>query len=171
MEHHSNIVPWHFLRERKGVVLKFIPVSDDGSFDIEAFEAAAVAADEDGRRHPHVERAGHDQPGREITEMAHARGVLVLVDGCQGAVHLQVDVQALGRRLLRLHRPQALRPDRHRRALRQGRAAGALPPYQGGGEMIDTVTLDQITYAEPPHRFEAGTPPILEAIGLGAAID
>ena len=96
MEHHANIVPWHFLRERQGVVLKLAPIDDDGSFDLDAFEKLLGAADQDRRDHAHVERARHRQPGRtRSSRIAHARGVPVLLDGCQAAVHQPVDVQAL----------------------------------------------------------------------------
>jgi cysteine desulfurase / selenocysteine lyase len=171
MEHHSNIVPWHFHRERKGAVLKWIDVKDDGSLDMEALEAAIgprtkmVAV-------THMSNVlGTVNPIARIVEIAHARGVPVLVDGSQGAVHETVDVSALGVDFYvftghKLYGPTGI-------GVLYGKydLLAAMQPYQGGGEMIDTVTLDGITYNEPPHRFEAGTPPIVQAIGLGAAID
>jgi cysteine desulfurase/selenocysteine lyase len=171
MEHHSNIVPWHFHRERKGAVLKWIDVKDDGSLDMDAFEAAIgprtkmVAV-------THMSNVlGTVNPIAKIVEIAHARGVPVLVDGSQGAVHQKVDVEALGVDFYvftghKLYGPTGI-------GVLYGKydLLAAMQPYQGGGEMIDTVTLDGITYNEPPHRFEAGTPPIVQAIGLGAAID
>jgi cysteine desulfurase/selenocysteine lyase len=171
MEHHANIVPWHFLRERKGVVLKFVPVSDEGVLDLEAFQrllgprTKVVAL-------THMSNVlGTVNPVTEITAMAQAAGALVLIDGCQGVVHKPIDVKAIGCDFYvfsghKLYGPTGI-------GILYGRAEklAALPPYQGGGEMIGQVTLDEITYADPPHRFEAGTPPILEAIGLGAAVD
>jgi cysteine desulfurase/selenocysteine lyase len=171
MEHHSNIVPWHFLRERKGVVLKFAPVRDDGALDMEAFRALLgpktrlVAIS-------HMSNVlGTINPAMEIVAEAHAAGVPVLLDGCQAIVHMAVDVQALDADFYvfsghKLYGPTGI-------GVLYGKAdrLAALPPYQGGGEMIGTVALDAITYADPPHRFEAGTPPIIEAIGLGAAVD
>ncbi|WP_334163431.1 cysteine desulfurase [Phenylobacterium sp.] len=171
MEHHANIVPWHFLRERKGVVLRFVPVTDDGQLDLEAFQrllgpkTRVVALS-------HMSNVlGTINPAMELTRMAHEAGAVVLLDGCQAVVHKPVDVKALDVDFYafsghKLYGPTGIgilygKPER----------LAALPPYQGGGEMIGTVTLDEITYADPPHRFEAGTPPILEAIGLGAAID
>ena len=171
MEHHSNIVPWHFHRERKGAVLKWIDVGDDGALDMQAFEAAIgprtkmVAV-------THMSNVlGTVNPIARIIEIAHARGVPVLIDGSQGAVHETVDVQALGADFYvftghKLYGPTGI-------GVLYGKydLLAAMQPYQGGGEMIDTVSLDTVTYNEPPHRFEAGTPPIVQAIGLGAAID
>jgi cysteine desulfurase/selenocysteine lyase len=170
MEHHSNIVPWHFHRERKGAMLKWIDVRDDGSLDMDAFEAAIgprtkmVAV-------THMSNVlGTVNPIAKIIEIAHAKGVPVLIDGSQGAVHETVDVQALDADFYvftghKLYGPTGI-------GVLYGKydLLAAMQPYQGGGEMIDTVTMDGITYNEPPHRFEAGTPPIVQAIGLGAAI-
>ncbi len=170
MEHHSNIVPWHFLRERKGAVLKWIPVRDDGSLDM------AVYGDLLGPRTrmvavTHMSNVlGTINPVAEITRMAHAAGAQVLIDGCQGAVHCSLDVQAIGCDFYVLTGHKLYGPTGIGALIGTAEALEALPPYQGGGEMIETVTEDAVTYAKPPHRFEAGTPPILEAIGLGAAI-
>lgn len=171
MEHHANIVPWHFLRERKGVVLKFCPVTDRGELDLEAFQRllgpkTKVVA------FSHMSNVlGTINPVTDLTRMAHEAGALVLIDGCQGVVHKPVDVKAIDADFYvfsahKLYGPTGI-------GILYGKAErlAALPPYQGGGEMIGTVTLENVTYADPPHRFEAGTPPILEAIGLGAAID
>lgn len=171
MEHHSNIVPWHLLRERRGAVLKWIPVLDDGSLDLDAY-AALLGPRTRMVAVTHMSNVlGTINPVRAMTEMAHAAGARVLVDGCQGAVHAAPDVQAIGCDFYvftghKLYGPTGV-------GVLYGREAAleALPPYQGGGEMIEQVTRERVTYAEPPHRFEAGTPPILEAIGLGAAID
>ena len=171
MEHHANIVPWHFLRERKGVVLKFIPVLDDGRLDMKAYKGLLsdktkmVAV-------THMSNVlGTVNDVAEIVRLAHAAGAPVLLDGCQGVVHTKVDVKALDVDYYvfsghKLYGPTGI-------GVLYGKAErlAALPPYQGGGEMIASVSLDKITYADPPHRFEAGTPAILEAVGLGAAIE
>jgi cysteine desulfurase/selenocysteine lyase len=171
MEHHANIVPWHFLRERKGVVLKFVPISDDGVLDLEAFQrllgprTRVVAVS-------HMSNVlGTVNPVQDIARMAHEAGALVLVDGCQGIVHKPVDVKALDVDFYAFSGHKLYGPTGIGILYGKAERLAALPPYQGGGEMIGTVTLEAITYADPPHRFEAGTPPIIEAIGLGAAID
>ncbi|KQU96522.1 cysteine desulfurase [Devosia sp. Root105] len=171
MEHHSNVVPWHFHRERKGAVLKWVDVRDDGSFDIDAFEAALSPKTRMVAITHMSNVLGTVTPIKEIVEIAHARKIPVLVDGSQGAVHLKVDVQELGVDFYvftghKLYGPTGI-------GVLYGRydLLADMQPYQGGGEMIDTVTRDTVTYNEPPHRFEAGTPPIVQAIGLGAAID
>ena len=171
MEHHSNVVPWHFHRERKGAVLKWVDVRDDGSFDLDAFEAALSPRTKMVAITHMSNVLGTVTPIKEIVEIAHARGIPVLVDGSQGAVHLKVDVQDLGVDFYiftghKLYGPTGI-------GVLYGRydLLAEMQPYQGGGEMIDTVTRDAVTYNEPPHRFEAGTPPIVQAIGLGAAID
>ena len=171
MEHHSNIVPWHFLRERQGAALKWVDVRDDGSFDIDAFEAALSPRTRMVAITHMSNVLGTVTPVGEIVEIAHARGIPVLVDGSQGAVHQRVDVRDWGVDFYvftghKLYGPNGVGVlyGRHEH-LKQMR------PYQGGGEMIETVTRDTVTYNDPPHRFEAGTPPIVPAIGLGAAID
>ena len=171
MEHHSNIVPWHFHRERRGAVLKWVDVGDDGSFDIDRFEAALTPRTRMVAITQMSNVLGTVTPIKRIVEMAHARKIPVLVDGSQGAVHLQVDVRELGVDFYvftghKLYGPTGI-------GVLYGRydLLADMQPYQGGGEMIDTVTMDAVTYNEPPHRFEAGTPPIVQAIGLGAAID
>ncbi|KQW76873.1 cysteine desulfurase [Devosia sp. Root413D1] len=171
MEHHSNVVPWHFHRERKGAVLKWVDVRDDGSFDIDAFEAALSPKTRMVVITHMSNVLGTVTPIKQIVEIAHARKIPVLVDGSQGAVHLKVDVQELGVDFYvftghKLYGPTGI-------GVLYGRydLLADMQPYQGGGEMIDTVTRDTVTYNEPPHRFEAGTPPIVQAIGLGAAID
>jgi len=171
MEHHSNIVPWHFHRERKGAVLNFVDVRDDGSFDIDAFEKALTPKTKMVAVTHMSNVLGTVTPIKEIIEIAHARGIPVLVDGSQGAVHLKVDVQDLDVDFYvatghKLYGPTGIGVLYGKFDLLKN-----MQPYQGGGEMIDIVTVDGITYNEPPHRFEAGTPPIVQAIGLGAAID
>jgi len=171
MEHHSNIVPWHFLRERKGAVIRWAPVDDDGNFLIDEFEKLL------GDRTRMVaithmsNMLGTQVPIKEVVRLAHARGIPVLVDGSQAAVHLDVDVRDLGCDFYvftghKLYGPTGI-------GVLYGRyeQLEALPPFNGGGEMIRDVYEDRVTYGEPPYRFEAGTPPIVQAIGLGAAID
>ncbi len=171
MEHHANIVPWHFLRERKGVVLKFIPVLDDGRLDMEAFKGLLSEKTKMVAVTHMSNVLGTVNDVAEIVRLAHAAGAPVLLDGCQGVVHSKVDVKALDVDFYvfsghKLYGPTGI-------GVLYGKAErlAALPPYQGGGEMIGSVSLDKITYADPPHRFEAGTPAILEAVGLGAAIE
>jgi cysteine desulfurase/selenocysteine lyase len=170
MEHHANIVPWHFLRERHGIVLKFIPVTDDGRLDMEAYRALLGPRTRMVAVGHMSNVTGTVNPVAAIIAEAHAAGALTLIDGAQAVVHGVVDVQALDADFYvfsshKLYGPTGI-------GVLYGKAdrLAALPPYQGGGEMIGRVTLEGITYADPPHRFEAGTPPILEAIGLGAAI-
>ncbi len=171
MEHHSNIVPWHFHRERKGAVLKWIDVRDDGSLDMDAFEAA-IGPKTKMVAVTHMSNVlGTVNPIARIIEIAHAKGVPVLIDGSQGAVHETVDVQALDADFYVFTGHKLYGPTGIGVLYGKYELLAAMQPYQGGGEMIDTVTMDAITYNEPPHRFEAGTPPIVQAIGLGAAID
>jgi len=171
MEHHSNIVPWHLLRERKGAVLKWAPIRDDGSLDMEAF-AALLGPKTRVVAVTHMSNVlGTINPIAEITRLAHAAGARVLVDGCQGAVHATPDAQAVGCDWYVITGHKLFGPTGIGALYGTTDALESLPPYQGGGEMIETVTKDQIRYAKPPHRFEAGTPPILEAIGLGAALE
>jgi cysteine desulfurase / selenocysteine lyase len=170
MEHHSNIVPWHFLRERKGAVIKWAPIADDGTFLLDAFEKLLTPRTKIVAITHMSNVLGTIVPIREVVRLAHARGIAVLVDGSQAAVHLPVDVRDLdcdfycftGHKLYGPTGIGVLYGKRER--------LKAMPPYMGGGEMIGDVTEDMVTYAEPPHRFEAGTPPIVQAIGLGAAL-
>ncbi|WP_407051915.1 cysteine desulfurase [Methyloraptor flagellatus] len=170
MEHHSNIVPWHFLRERKGAVIKWVPVSDDGVFDFEAFEKLLSPRTKIVSVTHMSNVLGTVVPIKEVARAAHAVGAKVIVDGAQGAVHLPVNVQDLGVDFYgitghKLYGPTGIGVLWGRREL-----LAAMPPFLGGGEMIKDVTEDLVTYGEPPHRFEAGTPPIIEAVGLGAAL-
>ena len=170
MEHHSNIVPWHFHRERKGAVIKWVDVRDDGSFDLDAFAATLT----DRTRMVAVTHMsnvlGTVTPIKEVIEIAHARGIPVLIDGSQGAVHTGVDVQALDADFYVMTGHKLYGPPGIGVLYGKYDLLAEMQPYQGGGEMIDAVTMDTITYNEPPHRFEAGTPPIVQAIGLGAAL-
>ena len=171
MEHHSNIVPWHFLRERQGAVLRWVDVRDDGSLDIEALDAAInpktklVAI-------THMSNVlGTVTPLKEIVARAHAKGVPVLADGAQGAVHEIVDVQALDIDFYTLTGHKLYGPTGIGALYAKRGHLKAMRPFNGGGEMIREVTQDIVTYADPPARFEAGTPPIIEAVGLAAAMD
>ena len=171
MEHHANIVPWHFLRERKGVVLKFVPVLDDGSLDLSAIPDLLTGRTKVVALTQMSNVLGTINPVAEIARIAHAAGAKVLVDGCQGVVHLDIDVKALGVDYYVFSSHKLYGPTGIGVLYGKEAALADLPPYQGGGEMIGEVRLEAITYADPPHRFEAGTPPIIEAIGLGAAIE
>jgi cysteine desulfurase/selenocysteine lyase len=171
MEHHSNIVPWHFIRERQGAKLVWAPVDDEGAFHIGDFvkcltdKTKLVAI-------THMSNAlGTVVNVKEICRIAHERGIPVLVDGSQGAVHMPVDVRDIDCDWYvmtghKLYGPSGIgvlygKPERLK----------AMRPFMGGGEMISEVTMETVTYNDPPHRFEAGTPPIVQAIGLGHALD
>ena len=171
MEHHANIVPWHFLREQKGVVLRFAPLLPDGALDMEALEGL-ISPRTRVVSVVHMSNVlGTVNPIRRIAALARAAGAVMVVDACQSVVHARLDVRHLDADFVafsghKLYGPTGI-------GVLWGRAdrLAALPPWQGGGEMIDRVDFDRITYAEPPLRFEAGTPPIVEAVGLGAAVD
>ena len=171
MEHHANIVPWHFLRERQGVVLKFVPVLEDGSLDLDAYRALLGPKTKVVALTHMSNVLGTVNPVAGMIADAHAVGAITLLDGCQAIVHQPVDVKALDVDFYVFSGHKLYGPTGIGALYGKAERLAALPPYQGGGEMIGTVTLDAITYADPPHRFEAGTPAILEAIGLGAAID
>ena len=171
MEHHSNIVPWHFLRERHGAVLKWAPVLGDGSLDMEALEAAIgprtrmVAL-------THMSNVLGTKPDvKAATRIAHDAGAQILIDGCQSGVHLDIDVQDIGCDFYVLTGHKIYGPSGIGALYGTSEALRRLRPYQGGGEMIEIVEEDRVTYNEAPHKFEAGTPPILQAIGFGEAID
>jgi cysteine desulfurase/selenocysteine lyase len=171
MEHHSNIVPWHFLRERKGAVIKWVDVEEDGSFSLDAF-AAALTEKTKIVAITHMSNVlGTITPLKEIIRLAHERGIPVLADGSQGAVHCDVDVRDLDVDFYVVTGHKLYGPTGIGALYAKKRWLENLPPYAGGGEMIETVTRDTVTYGAPPQRFEAGTPPIVEAIGLGAALD
>ncbi len=171
MEHHANIVPWYMLAERSGVILKYVPIRDDGSLDMDAFESMltpevkVVAV----THMSNVLGTINDIPA--IAAKVHAIGAKLMVDGCQGVVHMPVDVKALGADFYAFSAHKLYGPTGLGVLYARAELLEAMPPYQGGGEMIAHVTKDKITWNEPPHRFEAGTPAILEVIGLKAAID
>jgi cysteine desulfurase/selenocysteine lyase len=171
MEHHSNIVPWHFHRERRGAVIKWAPIDDDGNFLIEEFEKLLGPRTKMVAITQMSNALGTIVPIKDVIHIAHAKGIPVLVDGSQAAVHLPIDVQALDADFYAFTGHKTYGPSGIGVLYGKMEHLRRMPPYQGGGEMIGEVALDHITYAEPPHRFEAGTPAIVEAIGLGAALD
>ncbi len=171
LEHHSNIIPWQLLRDRTGIEIKVAPITDDGEFKLAALEnllsprtkLVAMA---------HMSNAlGTILPVREIVRLAHAAGAKVMLDGAQAAAHQTIDVRDIGCDFYvfsghKLYGPTGIGVLYARQELLE-----EMPPYMGGGEMIATVTFEKSTWARPPHKFEAGTPAIAQAIGLGAAID
>ena len=171
MEHHSNIVPWHFLRERRGAVIKWVPVDDEGNFLVEEYEKLFTPRTKMVAITHMSNVLGTVTPAEEIVRIAHAHGVPVLLDGAQSAVHRTVDVQALDCDFYVFTGHKVYGPTGIGVLYGKREWLERLPPYQGGGEMIRTVTEDAITYNDPPHRFEAGTPAIIEAVGLGAALE
>lgn len=171
VEHHSNIVPWQLLREATGCVLKIVPVNLDGSIDINEF-AKVIGPKTKLVAIAHVSNVlGTVLPVREIADLAHKAGAKLLLDGCQGIVHEFVDVQDIGCDFYVFSSHKLYGPTGIGVLWARFEHLDAMPPYQGGGDMIETVTFAKTTWAQPPAKFEAGTPPIAEAIGLGAAID
>jgi cysteine desulfurase / selenocysteine lyase len=171
MEHHSNIVPWHFIRERQGAKLVWIPIDDDGVLHIDDFikcltprtKLLAIT---------HMSNAlGTVTPIKEMIRIAHERGIKVLVDGSQSAVHLPVDVQDLDADFYVMTGHKLYGPTGIGVLYGKEQLLNSMRPFLGGGEMIRDVTMENVTYGDTPHRFEAGTPPIAEAIGLGAALN
>ncbi len=171
MEHHANIVPWQMLRDRLGLILKVAPIDDRGELLMEDFERLLG----DRTRLVAITHCsnvlGTVNPAKEIVRLAHDRGIPVLLDGAQAAVHGKVDVRDLDVDFYaftghKLYGPSGI-------GVLYGKAGllDKMPPYQGGGEMIETVSFEKATFKAAPHRFEAGTPPIAQAIGLGAAMD
>jgi cysteine desulfurase/selenocysteine lyase len=171
MEHHSNIVPWHFLRERQGAVIKWAPVDDEGNFLIDEFEKLLSPRTKMVAITQMSNALGTQVPVKEVVRLAHARGIPVLVDGAQGAVHLDVDVRDIDCDFYVMTGHKLYGPTGIGVLYGKYDLLAAMPPFNGGGEMIQDVFEDRITYGTPPHRFEAGTPAIVQAIGLGAAID
>jgi cysteine desulfurase/selenocysteine lyase len=171
MEHHANIVPWHFLRERQGAVIKWAPVDDDGNFLIDEFEKLLT----DRTRMVAITQMsnvlGSVVPVKEVVRIAHARGIPVLVDGAQSSVHMDVDVRDIDCDFFVITGHKLYGPTGIGALYGKYEHLAAMPPFNGGGEMIREVQRDHVSYGVPPHRFEAGTPPIVQAIGLGAAID
>ena len=170
MEHHSNIVPWHFLREQCGAVLKWVPVTDDGALDMEAYADMLGPRTEICVTHTNVQRAGHGDGCKNHYRPGACQKRSGFAGRMSGAVHLPTDVQALDVDFYVFSGHKFTDPAASAFYM-LSRKCWRMRPYRGGGEMIREVSLDDVTYADPPHRFEAGTPPIVEAIGLGAALD
>jgi cysteine desulfurase/selenocysteine lyase len=171
MEHHSNIVPWQMLCEEKGAKLRVIPMNERGELILEEYEkllgprTRMVAV-------THVSNAlGTINPIRQMIEMAHNAGALVLIDGAQAAPHMKVDVQALDADFYTLSGHKICGPTGIGILYGKTKLLDAMPPYQGGGDMIRTVTFEKTTYNDLPYKFEAGTPNIAGGIGMGAALD
>ena len=171
MEHHSNIVPWHFHRERKGAVIKWAPVDEDGNFLLEEFEKLFTSRTKIVAITQMSNAFGTIVPVKEVVRIAHAHNVPVLIDGSQAAVHLAVDVQDIDCDFYAFTGHKLYGPSGIGVLYAKKRWLDELPPYTGGGEMIREVTETNVTYGDPPHKFEAGTPAIVPAIGLAAAID
>jgi cysteine desulfurase / selenocysteine lyase len=171
MEHHSNIVPWHFHRERKGAVIKWAPVDADGNFLIEEFEKLITKRTKIVAITQMSNALGTIVPVKEVIRIAHAHNIPVLVDGSQAAVHLAVDVQALDADFYVFTGHKLYGPSGIGVLYAKKKWLDELPPFLGGGEMIREVSEETVTYGETPHKFEAGTPAIVPAIGLAAAID
>lgn len=171
LEHHSNIVPWQMLCEKTGAVLKVIPMNDNGTLKMDAFEnllsekTKLVFVN-------HVSNAlGTVNPVKEIIQKAHAVGAAVLLDGAQAAPHIKADVQELDVDFYAVSAHKMCGPTGVGMLYGKQEWLNKLPPYQGGGEMIATVTFEKTTYADLPHKFEAGTPDICGGIAFGAALD
>ncbi|TQF27909.1 cysteine desulfurase [Bradyrhizobium sp. UNPF46] len=171
MEHHANIVPWHFLRERQGAVIRWAPVDDHGNFLIDEFEKLLNARTRLVAITQMSNVLGSVVPVKEVVRLAHARGIPVLVDGSQAAVHMDVDVRDIDCDFYAITGHKLYGPTGIGALYGKFEHLATMPPFNGGGEMIREVSCDAVSYGEPPHRFEAGTPPIVQAIGLGAAID
>ena len=171
MEHHSNIVPWHFLRERQGAVIKWAPIDDEGNFLLDEFEKLLTERTRLVAITQMSNGLGTIVPVKEVVRIAHARGIPVLVDGAQGAVHLDIDVQDIDCDFYVLTGHKLYGPTGIGALYGKYEHLASMPPFNGGGEMIRDVFEDQVTYGDPPYRFEAGTPAIVQAVGLGAALD
>lgn len=171
MEHHSNIVPWYLLKEQMGIELKVIPIKDNGSVDVEAYKTLFSPRTKLVALSHASNVLGTINPIKDMTALAHEQGVPVLVDGAQAVPHMSVDVEALDCDFYvfsahKLYGPTGV-------GILYGKKTwlDAMPPYQGGGDMIETVSFSKVTYAKAPQKFEAGTPDIAGVIGLGAALD
>ena len=170
-EHHSNIVPWQILRERLGFSIKVAPVLDDGAFDFDAFKSMLSEKVKLVGVTQMSNVSGSVFPLKDIVKAAHAAGAVVVADGCQGVTHLPSDVRDSDCDFYafsghKLYGPTGIGVLYGRLSLLEN-----MPPFEGGGDMIKSVSFENSVWAEPPARFEAGTPPIMQAIGLGAAVD
>ncbi len=171
MEHHSNIVPWHFLRERYGAVLKFIPVTKVGELDLDGYKAMLSPKTKVVSVVHMSNVLGTVNPVKQMGEWAHAAGAIFVVDGTQAAVHMPIDVVDIDADLFCMTGHKLYGPTGIGALYGKSDILAHMQPFNGGGEMIEDVYEDHVTYNDAPHKFEAGTPPILQAIGLGAAID
>jgi len=171
MEHHANIVPWHFLRERKGAVLAWAPMTDRGELIIDKLDALITKRTKLVAVTHMSNVLGTVNPVKEIIRLAHAKGVPVLIDGSQAAVHMGVDVRDLDADFYVFTGHKTYGPSGIGVLYGKKHLLAAMRPYEGGGDMIESVTTDRVTYNQPPHRFEAGTPAIVESVGLGAALN
>lgn len=171
MEHHANIVPWHFLRERQGVVLKWVDVASDGSLDPQAVIDAITPKTKLIAVTQCSNVLGTVVDVKSITQGAHAKGVPVLVDGSQGAVHMPVDVQDIGCDFYAITGHKLYGPSGSGAIYIRPERMAEMRPFMGGGDMIKEVSKDQVIYNDPPMKFEAGTPGIVQTIGFGVALD
>jgi cysteine desulfurase/selenocysteine lyase len=171
MEHHSNIVPWHFLRERYGAVIKWAPIDEEGNFLIDEFEKLLGPRTKMVAITQMSNMLGTEVPVKQVVRLAHERNIPVLVDGAQSTVHLDIDVRDLDCDFFVFTGHKLYGPTGIGILYGKHKHLEAMPPFNGGGEMIREVFEDRVTYGDPPHKFEAGTPAIVQAIGLGAAVD
>jgi cysteine desulfurase/selenocysteine lyase len=171
MEHHSNIVPWQLMAERQGATVRAVPVTDIGELDLDAYEAMIGPKTRLVALSWVSNSLGTVNPARRIVEIAHAKGVPVLLDGAQAAPHIPIDVQAIGCDFLAFSGHKMLGPTGVGVLYARGDWFDRLPPYQGGGDMIETVTIEKTTYAKAPSKFEAGTPNIGSVVAFRAAIE
>ena len=170
-EHHANIVPWQMVAEKTGAVVRAFPMEEDGSFRMGAL-TDMITAKTRIIAIPHVSNVlGTVFPVADIAKHARSAGALLVVDGCQGVVHMPVDLQALGADFYVFSGHKLYGPNGVGVLWGRGDILADMPPFLGGGDMIDRVMVERSTYADPPQRFEAGTPAIAETIALGAAID
>ena len=170
-EHHSNIVPWHFLRERKGVKLRWIECNKDGSFDIDAIDNVLTPRVKLLAITQMSNATGAILPIKDIIKRANERGIVTVIDGSQAAVHMPVDVRDLDCDFYAVTGHKLYAPSGIGALYAKRKHLQSMRPYRGGGEMIREVARDNITYADSPHRFEAGTPPIAQAIAFGSALE
>jgi cysteine desulfurase/selenocysteine lyase len=171
MEHHANIVPWHMLRERKGAVLKWAPIADNGQFLLDELERMITPRTKLIALTHMSNVLGTVVPIEAVSQIARQRGVTLFVDGAQSCVHMNVDVQALDVDFLTFTGHKVYGPSGIGVLYGRKELLDKMPPFLGGGAMIESVSKEAITYGPAPERFEAGTPPIVEAVGLGAALD
>ena len=171
LEHHSNIVPWHFRRERDGAVLKWVPISDTGEFLFDEFERLLTPRTRLVAVTHMSNVTGTLVPVKDVVRVAHERGIPVLVDGSQAAVHMPVDVRDLDCDFYVFTGHKTYGPSGIGVLYAKKAHLDAMRPYQGGGNMIESVHVDRIAYGKTPQKFEAGTPPIVEAIGLSAGLN